>query len=107
MPEAAAGPRVKAEQVREWFATWMELRWFCQRKIDGEFAARERSADDHAGPWRLRDGVPVGTRKVFSDADKFTEAAPFLFLLASVSVFASGPGRISVDALMGKKPAAK
>lgn len=28
---AAAGPRVKPEQVREWFATWMELGWFCQR----------------------------------------------------------------------------
>ncbi len=27
---AAAGPRVKPEQVREWFATWMELRWFCK-----------------------------------------------------------------------------
>jgi hypothetical protein len=25
---AAAGPRVKAEHVREWFATWMELGWF-------------------------------------------------------------------------------
>lgn len=25
---AAAGPRVKTEQVREWFATWMELGWF-------------------------------------------------------------------------------
>ena len=28
---AAAGPRVKAERVREWFATWMELGWFCRR----------------------------------------------------------------------------
>ena len=28
---AAAGPRVKAEQVREWFATWMELGWFARR----------------------------------------------------------------------------
>ena len=27
---AAAGPRVKPEQVREWFATWMELGWFCR-----------------------------------------------------------------------------
>jgi hypothetical protein len=27
----AAGPRVKAEQVREWFATWMELGWFARR----------------------------------------------------------------------------
>ena len=28
---SAAGPRVKAEQVREWFATWMELGWFCRQ----------------------------------------------------------------------------
>lgn len=28
---AAAGPRVKPGQVRDWFATWMELRWFCKR----------------------------------------------------------------------------
>lgn len=28
---AAAGPRVKPELVRGWFATWMELGWFCQR----------------------------------------------------------------------------
>jgi hypothetical protein len=29
---AAAGRGVKPEQVREWFATWMELGWFCRRK---------------------------------------------------------------------------
>lgn len=29
---AAAGPKVKAVHVREWFATWMELGWFCRRK---------------------------------------------------------------------------
>jgi putative oxidoreductase len=45
--------------------------------------------------------------KIFSDTDKFTEAAPFLFLLASVIVFAFGPGKISVDALLGKKSAEK
>ncbi len=28
---AAAGPRVKAERVHAWFATWMELGWFCRR----------------------------------------------------------------------------
>ncbi len=28
---AAAGPSVKPEEVREWFATWMELGWFCKR----------------------------------------------------------------------------
>ena len=28
---AAAGRGVKPEQVRDWFATWMELGWFCKR----------------------------------------------------------------------------
>jgi putative oxidoreductase len=40
---------------------------------------------------------------IFSDTDKFTGAAPFLFLLASVIVFAFGPGKISLDALLFKK----
>jgi len=35
---AAAGPRVKAEQVQAWFETWMELGWFCRRPA----AARRR-----------------------------------------------------------------
>jgi putative oxidoreductase len=38
-----------------------------------------------------------------SDPDKFVSAAPFLFLLAALLVLAFGPGRISVDALRGKK----
>jgi hypothetical protein len=29
---AAAGRGVRAEQVREWFATWMQLGWFCRRR---------------------------------------------------------------------------
>lgn len=29
---AVAGRGVAADQVREWFATWMELGWFCRRK---------------------------------------------------------------------------
>jgi putative oxidoreductase len=45
--------------------------------------------------------------KIFSEPEKFTEAAPFLFLLASVIVFSFGPGRLSLDALLGKKPAGK
>ncbi|MBI5767561.1 MAG: putative DNA-binding domain-containing protein [Verrucomicrobia bacterium] len=28
---AAAGARAKPDRVREWFATWMELGWFCRR----------------------------------------------------------------------------
>ena len=42
---------------------------------------------------------------IFSDPDKFTGAAPFLFLFACVIVFAFGPGKISLDALLFKKPA--
>lgn len=42
---------------------------------------------------------------IFSDTDKFTSAAPFLFLLASVIVFAFGPGKISLDAALSKKSA--
>lgn len=35
---------------------------------------------------------------IFSDPDKFTSAAPFLFLFAALIVLAFGPGRFSVDA---------
>jgi hypothetical protein len=28
---AAAGPKTKPEEVREWFETWMQLGWFCRR----------------------------------------------------------------------------
>lgn len=45
--------------------------------------------------------------QIFGDTDKFTGAAPFLFLLASVIVFTFGPGRLSLDTLLGKKPAGK
>lgn len=37
---------------------------------------------------------------IFRDPDKFTGATPFLFLLAVVTVFAFGPGKLSVDALI-------
>lgn len=40
---------------------------------------------------------------IFSDPDKFTGAAPFLFLFASVIVFAFGPGKLSLDAALFKK----
>jgi putative oxidoreductase len=42
----------------------------------------------------------------FSDPDKFTGATPFLFLFASVLVFAFGPGKISIDQLVFKDKAA-
>jgi len=37
-----------------------------------------------------------------SDPDKFVTAAPFLFLLASLVVLVFGPGKLSLDALLGK-----
>lgn len=40
---------------------------------------------------------------IFSDTDKFTGATPFLFLLVTVVVFAFGPGKLSIDALLRKK----
>lgn len=40
---------------------------------------------------------------IVSDGDKFTGAAPFLFLFAALIVFAFGPGKLSVDALVRKK----
>ena len=42
-------------------------------------------------------------RSIFSDPDKFTSAAPFLFLLTAVVVLAFGPGCLSLDALIGRK----
>ncbi len=41
-------------------------------------------------------------RSIFTDPDKFTSAAPFLFLFAVVIVFVCGPGAFSVDALLAK-----
>jgi putative oxidoreductase len=38
-----------------------------------------------------------------SHSDKFTSADPFLFLYASLIVFAFGPGKLSLDAWMRKK----
>lgn len=43
---------------------------------------------------------------VFSDPDKFTSAAPFLFLLAALVVLAFGPGKLSLDALVFRKSSA-
>lgn len=40
-----------------------------------------------------------------SDPDKFVTAAPFLFLLASLIVLVFGPGKVSLDALLGRKTA--
>jgi putative oxidoreductase len=40
---------------------------------------------------------------VISDPDKFTGAAPFNFLMASLIVLAFGPGRFAVDALLSAR----
>jgi putative oxidoreductase len=37
---------------------------------------------------------------IFSDPDKFSAAAPFTFLVASVIVLLFGPGKISLDTLL-------
>jgi len=39
---------------------------------------------------------------IFDDPDAFVSAAPFLFLLAAMIVLAFGPGKLSLDALLGK-----
>jgi putative oxidoreductase len=44
---------------------------------------------------------------IVSDPDQFVTAAPFLFLLASTIVLAFGPGKLSLDALLGKDGGAK
>ena len=40
---------------------------------------------------------------IFSNPDKFVTADPFLFLLAAVVILVFGPGKLSLDALLGKK----
>ena len=42
-------------------------------------------------------------KSIFSEPEKFTSAAPFLFLLTSLIVLAFGPGAFSVDRLIAKK----
>lgn len=42
-------------------------------------------------------------RSILSDTDKFTSAAPFLYLLTALLVLTCGPGAISLDALIGRK----
>lgn len=44
---------------------------------------------------------------IFSAPDKFLGADPFLFLFASLLVLAFGPGKLSLDALLYRKPATK
>jgi putative oxidoreductase len=39
---------------------------------------------------------------IFSDPDKFTAAAPYVFLVASLIVLLFGPGIFSLDALLSR-----
>jgi putative oxidoreductase len=39
----------------------------------------------------------------FSDPDKFSAAAPFTFLVASLLILIFGPGKVALDALIGKR----
>lgn len=53
---------------------------------------------------------PDAVKNIFSKPDDFVTADPFLFLLTAVIVFLFGPGRISVDGIIGcilKRRAAK
>ncbi len=43
---------------------------------------------------------------ITSEPDKFVTASPFLFLLASLIVLTFGPGKLSLDALLGKNQGA-
>jgi len=44
---------------------------------------------------------------IFSNPDKFTGAAPYTFLFASLIVLIFGPGRASADALLARRMAAQ
>jgi len=44
-------------------------------------------------------------RTILHDPDKFVSAAPFLFMLVAMIVFAFGPGAFSLDRLIEKKRA--
>ncbi len=42
-------------------------------------------------------------KSLFSDPEKFLAADPFLFLLTVIIILAFGPGKFSLDALLGKR----
>ena len=41
-------------------------------------------------------------RSFFSDPDKFSAAAPYVFLIASLIILIFGPGKVSLDTLLDK-----
>jgi len=46
---------------------------------------------------------PDRLKAIFSDPDKFVTADEFLFMLTAVIVLIFGPGKFSLDWLIGKK----
>jgi putative oxidoreductase len=46
-------------------------------------------------------------KSIFSDSDKFVQAAPFPFLMMTLIVLAFGPGKISLDWLIARKCCSK
>ncbi|HUD46815.1 MAG TPA: hypothetical protein VMR33_08295, partial [Candidatus Baltobacteraceae bacterium] len=46
-------------------------------------------------------------KTIFSNPDKFLGADPFLFMLATMIIFAFGPGVFSLDWLIAKRIPAK
>jgi len=46
-------------------------------------------------------------KNIFKDPDKFVTATPFLFMYAAVIILAFGPGKFSIDWLIGKKLSSK
>jgi putative oxidoreductase len=44
---------------------------------------------------------------IFSSPDKFTAAAPYTFLIASLIVLIFGAGRVSVDAVLAERKASR
>lgn len=45
LQQALAGSRARPAQVQSWFATWMELGWFCRRSSGRSSAAKVRGPD--------------------------------------------------------------
>jgi putative oxidoreductase len=46
---------------------------------------------------------PDRVKAIFSDPDKFVTADEFLFMLTAIIVLIFGPGKFSLDWLIGKK----
>jgi hypothetical protein len=84
-------------QIAVFISAWnslaaFSLRWDCSR------ATARGQGDPDRPPPEDREAL----LSIFSDPDKFTAAAPYVFLVASLIVLLFGPGIFSVDALANK-----